>query len=168
MMKSAILAAVVLAVGVAAQGPTINTPTAANPAAECQPFLIQWSGGTPPWLVVVQNSPPSGVAVADFGSRTDNEVTWIVNASVGTSLLFSIKDNTGLPQSSAPFQVTTGSGDSCLSSGGAAPPRLPAVVVVPALRVLLLRVLLVPAVARPEELPQKLPGASTPYIQLFS
>ncbi|KAJ7121821.1 hypothetical protein C8R43DRAFT_72255 [Mycena crocata] len=51
-MKSATLLTAVLAVaaGASAQQLTINTPTPG--AAQCQPFLISWTGGTPPYFVV--------------------------------------------------------------------------------------------------------------------
>ncbi|KAJ7104147.1 hypothetical protein B0H15DRAFT_808756 [Mycena belliarum] len=116
-MKSAILAVAFLAAAVSAQ-PTINTPTVSNAAAECQPFLLSWSGGTPPWFVTIQTNPIGTSAVADFGQTSATSATWIVNATVGSSLLFQIKDSTGASASSAPFQVVTGSGDSCLKAGG--------------------------------------------------
>ncbi|KAJ7126981.1 hypothetical protein C8R44DRAFT_874076 [Mycena epipterygia] len=118
-----ILLAFVLALGVAAQ-PTINTPTvgSAPGASECQPLLITWSGGTPPYFVPifisVQNNPPGATPIAAFDSQSGTSVTWTVNATVGTQLILTIKDNTGAPASSAPFPVLTGSGDSCIGAGG--------------------------------------------------
>ncbi|KAJ7903519.1 hypothetical protein B0H14DRAFT_945020 [Mycena olivaceomarginata] len=104
-MKSALLLAAI-ALGVSAQDLTINTPTqgTVTGAAECQPLLISWSGGTPPYII------------------TGTSLTWTVNATVGTQLILNIKDNTGLGKTSAAFPVLTGSGDSCIGAGGGSAP----------------------------------------------
>jgi hypothetical protein len=119
-MKSALLLAAI-ALGVSAQDLTINTPTqgTVTGAAECQPLLISWSGGTPPYIVSVDTSPAGAAHVADFGTQTGTSLTWTVNATVGTQLILNIKDNTGLGKTSAAFPVLTGSGDSCIGAGGA-------------------------------------------------
>ncbi|KAJ7931528.1 hypothetical protein B0H13DRAFT_2308674 [Mycena leptocephala] len=117
MLKS-VLVTTALAIGAAAQALTINTPVPG--AAECQPFLITWANGVPPYFVTcvhVQNNPPSGTPVVDFGQQTGTQLTWLVNQTLGTSLIFQIKDNTGLTASSAPFTITAGS-DSCIGAGG--------------------------------------------------
>ncbi|KAF7330585.1 hypothetical protein MVEN_02498800 [Mycena venus] len=135
MQSVLLLAALVL--GAAAHDLTINTPTIGGVAgaAECQPLLLGWSGGTPPYIIVslafisvafragtdssrrtVDTQPPGAAHVAEFDGQTGTSVTWTnVNATVGTQLLLTIKDNTGLSKTSAVFPVTTGSGDDCLS-----------------------------------------------------
>ncbi|KAJ7284992.1 hypothetical protein C8J57DRAFT_1670904 [Mycena rebaudengoi] len=93
-----------------------NGPTAGAP--ECQPVLISWTGGEGPFFVSVQNSPPTGIPVVDFGKLDASPITWpALNQTLGTLLILQVKDNTGTTSSSAPFPVTAGS-DSCLSGGG--------------------------------------------------
>ncbi|KAK7033136.1 hypothetical protein R3P38DRAFT_2920927, partial [Favolaschia claudopus] len=86
-----------LAVGAVAQDLTINTPVDTQPAGASH--------------------------VADFENVSGTSITWpAVNASQGTQLLMSIKDTTGLTKTTAPFPVTQGSGDSCLTAGSGSPP----------------------------------------------
>ncbi|KAJ7487385.1 hypothetical protein B0H11DRAFT_2278935 [Mycena galericulata] len=52
-MRSPFFVAAALAARAIAQVPLqINTPGGANTANECQPCLITWSGGTPPYFIV--------------------------------------------------------------------------------------------------------------------
>jgi hypothetical protein len=114
-----------LALGAAAQDLTINTPTVGGVAgaAECQPLLLGWSGGTPPYIVTVDTQPAGATHVVEFDNQSSTSVTWPnVNATVGTQLLLTIKDTTGLSKNSAPFPVTAGSGDGCLAAGGGSSP----------------------------------------------
>ncbi|KAJ7274385.1 hypothetical protein B0H12DRAFT_395700 [Mycena haematopus] len=109
-----------LAIGAAAQGLSIATPTEGGTtpgAAECQPLLLTWTGG--PRTLSVDTDPIGTTHIAEFDAQTGTSVSWTaVNASVGTQLLLSIKDSTGAPATSAPFPVTAGSGDGCLTAGG--------------------------------------------------
>ncbi|KAJ6513239.1 hypothetical protein C8R45DRAFT_962943, partial [Mycena sanguinolenta] len=110
-----------LAAGAAAQL-TINTPTEGGTtagAAECQPLLLTFSGGTPPYIITIDTSPQGTIHVAEFDNVLGTAVAWpAVNASLGTQLLLSIRDSTGAAATSAVFPVTVGSGDKCLSTGG--------------------------------------------------
>ncbi|KAF7327817.1 hypothetical protein MKEN_00361500 [Mycena kentingensis (nom. inval.)] len=132
-MKSALfLAALVAAAAAQLQ---INTPVPG--ASQCEPQLVSWSGGTPPLLHressspveltsphvllssrTVQNNPISGTAVKDFGQQTGNSLTWTVDLPLGQSVILQVKDSTGASQTSAPFNIIAGQGDSCLSAGG--------------------------------------------------
>ncbi|KAJ7510972.1 hypothetical protein B0H11DRAFT_1956801 [Mycena galericulata] len=115
-MRSPFFVAAALAARAIAQVPLqINTPGGANTANECQPCLITWSGGTPPYFINVQDSVGNDI-VNSFNSVSGTSVTWTVDASAGTSLMFTIRDNNGDTTSSAPFTVGPGSGDSCLPS----------------------------------------------------
>ncbi|KAF7324543.1 hypothetical protein MKEN_00495500 [Mycena kentingensis (nom. inval.)] len=81
----------------------------------------------------VENSPPGPTPYINFGQQTGNMLTWQqVNATIGTSLILGIKDNTGLKQNSGAFTIIDGVGDGCLNgasdpgSSGSAPPPPPA------------------------------------------
>ncbi|CAA7267011.1 unnamed protein product [Cyclocybe aegerita] len=94
-MKSvfAPLAAVLLAATSAvAQTLTVNTPLS---VVVCQPLLITWTGGTPPYFLL----------------------SWNVNITAGTSLGLTLRDSTGAISQSAPFTVQSGSDTSCLNGG---------------------------------------------------
>ncbi|KAJ7196867.1 hypothetical protein GGX14DRAFT_700496, partial [Mycena pura] len=87
----------------------INTPVPG--AAQCEPVLILWSGG-------VQTNPIQPTPLVDFGLVTGNSLTWIVNATLGQSLIFEVTDDeaTGLHTvTSAPFNVIAGVGDGCIN-----------------------------------------------------
>ncbi|KAJ3507014.1 hypothetical protein NLJ89_g6537 [Agrocybe chaxingu] len=133
-MKSvfAPLAAVLLAATSAvAQQLTVNTPLS---VVVCQPLLITWTGGTPPYFLVRRNadfvigstltSPsllpgnePSANAILDFGTLTTTQLSWNVNITAGTSLGLTLRDSTGAISQSAPFTVQSGSDTSCLNGG---------------------------------------------------
>jgi len=106
----------------------INTP--AN-AVTCQPLLITWSGGTPPYfLSVLPGADPNGQALVDFGQQDGTSFTWTaVNQQANTQLGLTLRDSNGNTAQSAPFTVNGGSNTTCLSqpaSGvpatGGAPP----------------------------------------------
>ncbi|KAG1835041.1 hypothetical protein EV424DRAFT_341793 [Suillus variegatus] len=104
---------------------TINTP--AN-VVECQPTLLQWSGGTAPYFLlsftqsILPGATPNGAAVENLGQQNSTSVTWVCNIQSGTSLGLTLRDSTGLTAQSAPFTVNPGSSTTCtnttsLSSG---------------------------------------------------
>ncbi|KAH9481374.1 hypothetical protein JR316_0005899 [Psilocybe cubensis] len=134
-MKSAFAAvatALCLSAGALAQTspPLVNTPVPNPPV--CQPLLITWSGGTPPYFLrsvgfpslvvpllnILPGGQPSAPALLDFGQVDGTSLTWRVNFTVGTSLGLVLRDNTGLVSQSAPFSVAAGSDLSCLSGSG--------------------------------------------------
>lgn len=119
-MKS-VLASVIL-LGLAApsafaQGPnglTINTP---SNVVVCEPILLTWGGGTPPYIVsVLPAASPSGPAVVTFPQTSATELTWLVNQQANTMLSLSVRDNTGGSDPSAPFTVLSGSNSSCVTA----------------------------------------------------
>ncbi|KAJ7865137.1 hypothetical protein B0H14DRAFT_3862303 [Mycena olivaceomarginata] len=98
----------------------INTPVPG--AAQCEPLLITWSGGIPPYVVayarVVQTNPIQPTPLVDFGLVTGNSLTWVVNATLGQSLILEVTDDEadGLHTvTSAPFNVIAGAGDGCIN-----------------------------------------------------
>lgn len=46
---------------------SINTPVPG--AAQCEPQLIQWSGGTPPYFISIQTNPIGPTPFQDFGQQ---------------------------------------------------------------------------------------------------
>ncbi|GLB40427.1 putative secreted protein [Lyophyllum shimeji] len=117
-MKSpfATLAALALAATSAlAQQLTVNTPF--NPVV-CQPVLISWSGGTPPYFLLLfsifDGNQPNGQALFDFGEVKGNSLTWKVNFQAGRSIGLTIRDSTGASAQSAPFSINGGTDTSCV------------------------------------------------------
>ncbi|KAJ6548600.1 hypothetical protein B0H19DRAFT_1265411 [Mycena capillaripes] len=90
----------------------INTPVPG--AAQCEPLLITWSGGIPPYVVAyapVLHEIPHPMPLVDFGLVTGTSLVWIVNATLGQSLILEVTDDeaTGLNTvTSAPFDVIVG------------------------------------------------------------
>ncbi|KAJ7227201.1 hypothetical protein GGX14DRAFT_628803, partial [Mycena pura] len=142
-MKSVLFLAVALVARAAAQDSPTTNLTIATPVPGpqvCQPLLIKWGGGIPPYFLVslprhfllhgfelqfsIDDSPPTGEPVVDFDQLTNTSLTWNVNVPVGTQLTLNIKDSTGSANSSAPFIVTTSGSESCVNGGGSsgAPP----------------------------------------------
>ncbi|KAF7314009.1 hypothetical protein HMN09_00559400 [Mycena chlorophos] len=123
------LQAALLVASVAAQNFSINTPPQQQ-AQQCEPLQISWMGGTAPYFiqstpiaVSVQNDPITSTPYVNFGQQSNMQVTWqAVNATIGETFILQAKDNTGVTVSSANFTVVTGTGDSCLSSGGGSGP----------------------------------------------
>ncbi|KAF9468076.1 hypothetical protein BDZ94DRAFT_1304813 [Collybia nuda] len=117
------LAAVLAASSALAQQFTINTPTN---VVVCQPILLTWVGGTPPYFLRFPGNQPGAAALEDLGQQTGNQFTWLVNIAAGTSIGLSLRDNSGQTVQSAPFDINSGTDTSCVgknpSSSGAAPP----------------------------------------------
>ncbi|KAJ7456209.1 hypothetical protein FB451DRAFT_1407535 [Mycena latifolia] len=117
----------------------INTPVPG--AAQCEPIIITWSGGIRAstcslvariphvvdfWIVsplrcrvcTVQTNPIQPTPLVDFGLLTGNVITWLVNATLGQSLILEVTDDEarGLHTvTSAPFNVIAGAGDGCIN-----------------------------------------------------
>ncbi|GMK55789.1 hypothetical protein CspeluHIS016_0208450 [Cutaneotrichosporon spelunceum] len=118
-MKSAILAATVLALGVAAQteGPKINTPTS---LVQCQPIKITWTGGKPPyWVSALPGGQPGGAPIKDWGQQDGNGLTWTVDLQAGTSISLQVKDSNGDVNYAQAVDVRAGSDTKCLEGATA-------------------------------------------------
>ncbi|KJA19469.1 hypothetical protein HYPSUDRAFT_887602 [Hypholoma sublateritium FD-334 SS-4] len=91
---------------VSAQTFTINSLTN---VVVCLPTLITWTGGTPPYfLVILPAGQPSAAALVDLGEQQGNSVTWLTNLGVGVSAFLNLRDNTGALAQSASFTVLAG------------------------------------------------------------
>jgi len=116
---------------VAAQGVVINTPS----LTECQPAAISYSGGTPPYFIIVlpAATAPNGVALEQFPSQAAaGTYTWSpVNLPSGTNVTLGIRDGTGALNYAAPVVIAAGTSDACLTatttSGAGASSTPPAV-----------------------------------------
>ncbi|KAJ7629094.1 hypothetical protein FB45DRAFT_1059693 [Roridomyces roridus] len=117
-MRSLFLVMLVIATlpaGAAAQQIQINAPTAANPARQCEPFNITWTGGTPPYTLAafpVVNDTKTVVPIADSVNGTSQ--IWIVPFNAGESVQLGVADANGHQNGSASFFVAPGSGVPCL------------------------------------------------------
>ncbi|KAK7022293.1 hypothetical protein R3P38DRAFT_3539101 [Favolaschia claudopus] len=125
-----------LAVGAVAHRPdlTLNDiPEARTPSVSLGASLA------PNLFFIVDTDPVSASHLANFENVSGTAITWpAVNASqgtlpsspstqqplanpylfvLGTQLLISIEDSTGLTRTTPPFPVTQGSGDGCLTAG---------------------------------------------------
>ncbi|KII85009.1 hypothetical protein PLICRDRAFT_178774 [Plicaturopsis crispa FD-325 SS-3] len=118
------------AAGVLGQSLQINTPAS---AVECQPTLLSWSGGTPPYFLryasavmchlqptyifipfsVLPGNSPSSPALQDLGTQTGTSFTWSTNITADTSVGLTLKDSTGAIAQSAAFTIQAGS-SSCI------------------------------------------------------
>ncbi|KAI6165809.1 hypothetical protein EDD17DRAFT_1553388 [Pisolithus thermaeus] len=115
MLKSTFAVVVLFVAGALAQSTfTINTP---SNVVECEPTLITWTGGTPPYyLSILPGADPTGTAIESLGQQNSTSVTWVCNIASGTSLGLTLRDNTGATVQSAPFTVNPGSSTSCLNT----------------------------------------------------
>ncbi|KAF9003949.1 hypothetical protein BDQ17DRAFT_1424918 [Cyathus striatus] len=101
-MKATLVSVALFFAAAAAQSFTVNTPVPNPPV--CQPVMITWTGGTPPYFL-------------DFGTITDGtSFRWVVNEPVGTSLGLDLRDNTGTVVQSGTFSVASGPDTSCIGA----------------------------------------------------
>jgi hypothetical protein len=106
---TALTSVVLLATSVVGQL-TINTP-ASNSVIECEPSAITWTGGTPPYFLVITSS---GAAIDTFPATNATSYDWNTNVPANTPLGLTIKDSTGTTAQSAPFTVNAGTSTSCI------------------------------------------------------
>ncbi|KDQ59239.1 hypothetical protein JAAARDRAFT_206173 [Jaapia argillacea MUCL 33604] len=93
---------------------TINTPAS---VVECEPVLLSWTSGTPPYyLSILPGGQPSAAPLYQFPQQTGTSVTWVVNIASGTSIGLTLRDSTGTTAQSAPFTIIPGTSTSCLNS----------------------------------------------------
>ncbi|KAK7690852.1 hypothetical protein QCA50_005954 [Cerrena zonata] len=108
---SALLFSVALATAALAQDLRIETPI--GPVV-CQPILLTWSGGTPPYFL------PSAQPLEQFTNLQGTTFSWTVNQPAGTSLGLTLRDSTGATGQSAPFTINSGPDTSCLNATSSA------------------------------------------------
>ncbi|KAH8099938.1 hypothetical protein BXZ70DRAFT_939653 [Cristinia sonorae] len=130
--STSLVSVAIFVAGALAQGPiTINTP---ENVVVCQPTLLTFSGGVPPYILsVLPGNQPSAQPLEQYTNLTGTSYTWNANIAAGTQVGLTLRDSTGAAGQTAPFPINAGVGDtSCLSqpsggnaSGGgtAAPPN---------------------------------------------
>ncbi|KAJ3734305.1 hypothetical protein DFJ43DRAFT_1064593 [Lentinula guzmanii] len=111
-MKAVLFAsAVALISGAYAQDFSINTP---GSLTECQPVLLQWTGGTPPYFLSVYNSGSPSTNAETLTTTNSTSFTWTVNIASGQSIGFNLVDNTGAEKQSGAVPIQAGSSTSCV------------------------------------------------------
>jgi len=93
---------------------TINSLT---DVTVCQPSLITWMNGHPPYFLTVQpeNEPNAGPLV-NLGEQNGTSFTWVVNIPAGDNGFLQLRDSTGVLAQSGVFSVQAGTTTSCLNS----------------------------------------------------
>ncbi|KAH8115569.1 hypothetical protein DFH11DRAFT_1585602 [Phellopilus nigrolimitatus] len=129
-MKTSFVSVVALFVAAVSAQLQINTP---SNVVQCLPQLITWtgSGSAPYFITVMPGGQPSASALVNFPSQSGSSLTWNVNIAAGTSIMLSIRDQTGNTAMSAPFNVQSSSDSSCVGqsasvTGGSATASSPA------------------------------------------
>jgi len=83
---------------------TVNTP---SQVINCQPVIINWTGGTPPYfLTILPGNQPTGSAIVNLGEFTGNTATWFVNIlQQYKTIILNLRDSTGAISQSAPINI---------------------------------------------------------------
>ncbi|KAJ7629100.1 hypothetical protein FB45DRAFT_748609, partial [Roridomyces roridus] len=90
--------------------PVVDTPTSAR---QCESFDVIWNGGVTPYILSILPE-AGGNPIATFTNISDEEQGWVVNASIGASLLFQVEDGNGVVGWSHAFKVVAGKGIGCI------------------------------------------------------
>ncbi|KIP05029.1 hypothetical protein PHLGIDRAFT_129143 [Phlebiopsis gigantea 11061_1 CR5-6] len=84
---------------------------------ECEPVLISWSGGSPPYyLSFIPGGQPSAPAMKQFAPQQGTSFTWNVDLPAGTQFSTELKDSSGQPVYSGIQTVEPGDSTSCENS----------------------------------------------------
>ncbi|KAG8878827.1 hypothetical protein FRB97_002195 [Tulasnella sp. 331] len=96
---------------------TIQTPVN---VAQCQPVLLNFSGGSPPYIIeVVPQGQEAATPLVTFPTTSANSLTWNVALAANTLISLTIRDATGAIQASGPITVSAGTGDASCLTGSA-------------------------------------------------
>ncbi|KAJ3967864.1 hypothetical protein EV361DRAFT_952850 [Lentinula raphanica] len=100
------------------RGLTVNTPSSLD---VCQPSLLSWSGGTPPYYPsILPGGEISASALKTFDSTNATQYTWTVDIAAGTAITIQLKDSTGTIAYSDQVTISSGTDTSCVSTSVAA------------------------------------------------
>jgi len=122
-MKFAVAAATFISLLPAVLGLTINTPSG---VVQCQPILLTWSGGTPPYyLSLIPAGQVTAPALETFPVQNGTQLTWTVDQASGSTFNIELKDSTGTIAYSDIVTVQSSNDRTCLggSSNFSAPPN---------------------------------------------
>ncbi|KAF8348813.1 hypothetical protein F5887DRAFT_536392 [Amanita rubescens] len=93
---------------------TINTPAG---VVQCQPTLLTWSGGTPPYyLTLLPGGQVAGEPIQSFDATDDTSKTWLANVNPGQQITFALKDSTGETAFTDQVQVRQGTDKGCMTA----------------------------------------------------
>jgi len=113
MRTSAVVVALAAFVGQAFAQALINTPAS---LLTCQPALLSWSGGAPPYyLSILPGGQSGGAPLKQFGEQSGTSLTWNVDLAAGTSITLAVRDSTGAVNYSDQVSITAGNDASCVS-----------------------------------------------------
>ncbi|KAF8199580.1 hypothetical protein BJ912DRAFT_655872 [Pholiota molesta] len=97
---------------------TINTPTS---VVQCQPELLSWTDGAPPYYVsILPGGEPGATPIKSFDTQTGMSLTWNVDIAAGTSVTFALKDSTGATAYTDTVPIQAGPDSSCVTGGSQA------------------------------------------------
>jgi hypothetical protein len=96
---------------------TLNTPSGANSAIQCEIYKVTWSGGNGPFTLRLND--PSNNFVEEIGNNiNDSPFTWTVNQSSGQEFAIAIIDSQGNTGLSGQFIIQPSSNTACLNESG--------------------------------------------------
>lgn len=117
-MRSFFFAAAASAALAAAQL-RIETPTN---LVVCQPALLSWGGGTPPYFpAVIPGGQPSAASLKDFPETSGTSLTWNVDLAAGTEVSLRLTDSTGAVNYAERVTIRAGTNTNCLNGNSSAP-----------------------------------------------
>ncbi|VDC05466.1 unnamed protein product [Peniophora sp. CBMAI 1063] len=100
---------------------TVNTPTGATSAIQCEDYQITWTGGNGPFDVYLLDDELNLVEdIAD--NVTSSPVLWSVNEPAGQNFTFAVFDADGDSGISGLFSIQDSSNSSCLNASSTASP----------------------------------------------
>ncbi|VDB84786.1 unnamed protein product [Peniophora sp. CBMAI 1063] len=113
-MKSAVASLILAAAAVSAQI-TLNTPSGATGAIQCEVYQVSWTGGTAPFDVRLNDAANNFVEEVGQGVQS-SPIQWTVNQPAGQEFGLVIIDSTGATGLSGQFTIQTSSNTACLSA----------------------------------------------------
>ncbi|KAF9791016.1 hypothetical protein BJ322DRAFT_420232 [Thelephora terrestris] len=113
-MKFIVAVATLVSLLPATLGLNITTPYSAV-VVQCQPVLLTWFGGTPPYYVfLIPDRQIAAPALETFPTQNGNQLTWVVDQPQGTNFTLAVKDSTGAVAYSDIVTVQPSSDKSCI------------------------------------------------------
>ncbi|THH10312.1 hypothetical protein EW145_g1417 [Phellinidium pouzarii] len=92
---------------------TINTPPS---IVQCEPVLLQWSDGTPPYFPSILPGGQTSGTLESLPTTSSTSYTWDCNIAAGTSITLALRDSTGAQVYSDAVTIAGSSDSSCVGS----------------------------------------------------
>ncbi|KZV61456.1 hypothetical protein PENSPDRAFT_693410 [Peniophora sp. CONT] len=113
-MKSAV-ATLILAATAATAQITLNTPSGATGAIQCEVYQVSWTGGTAPFDIRLNDA--ANNFIEEVGSNVQSSpFQWTVNQPAGQAFALVLLDSTGATGLSGQFTIQGSSNTACLSA----------------------------------------------------